>query len=113
MIRSLQLSVNVWFASNTLRRNVGVHSINYRSTVSELRTIEKTLDAAQNLTITNAEMIAGFVLHTSSPVSVVITPRAGDPYPLAVRQFLFLDQDFASAQIVAADNDTYLKIQIA
>jgi hypothetical protein len=113
MIRALQLNVNVFFASNSLRRNVATHSLNYRSTVSELRTIEKTLQTGSNLRITNDEMIAGFVLYTSSPVTLALTPRIGDPFPLTVRQFIFLDQDFAEIEIVAADNDTYVKVQVA
>ncbi len=112
-IRSLQANVNVFFASNSMRRNVATHSLNYLSTSSEQRMIEKSLSDGDSLTVTNSETIVGFAMSCKYPVSVVITPRAGDEMILSVSKFLFLDMDFASAQIIASTDGTLLNIQIA
>jgi hypothetical protein len=114
MIRSLQLNTTVFFAENSLRRNVAQYNLNYASTSSEFRVIGKTLDSAETLMLTNSDPIVGCILRTSATVTVICSPRDGsDPVALTVKKFMFLDQDFASIEIVATTNGTNLQIQIA
>lgn len=113
-VKSLQAMVHVFFASNTVRRNVATHAINYLSTSSEQRTLEKSLSTGQSFVVPNPTATVGFVLGTNKPVTVIATPRAGGAdLVIAVRKFLMIDQDFSTIEITAAQDATQLKIQIA